>query len=396
MAYTVPVVAYSTSLSGTYTALTGIQSVHISRGRRRFQDPFSQTTCVVELIPANSYATPLEVGQFIDVRVTNSGSAKAWFNGRISDVERTYEFPYNSGTGAAPADRITITAMGGVAAVGQAGNAVVIGAATADARENMVNLLSGIGVYMNTAFGTGADDVYNKFDVSTTIAAGSSQSYLDLVNYLANAGQAFVDDVDVGRAILLSASFEINAYKSSTRSWTFSDNPGAGEYKYTGLAYLSGALETFNEITVAGYDTSLTKQTANAGIGAPYNELQYQTQLNSTANMSNLAAYLLTTQNETEPTPFVIRTNTLVADGIETKCYMAKTGATDWFDQLLGAAVTLEFRGSTVTGIVQGASLAFYAESANFEFYLSPFLGAAFTLDSTTRGVLDTNRLGYP
>lgn len=396
MAYTVPVVSYSTSLNGTYTALTGVQSVNIRRGRQRFQDPFNQTTCVIELIPANSYTTPLEINQFIDVRVSNSSSARAWFTGRISDIERTYEFPYDSGTGAAPADRIVITVMGAVGGIGQAGNAIMIGASTDDARPNMKNLLANLDVFLDSALGTGADDSYNKFGVSTTIAAGNTQSYLDLTNWLAAAGQAFIDDIDMERGLSLGAQLQINAYKSSTRSWTFSDNPGVGEYQFTGLAYLSGALETFNEIIVSGYDSSLAKQTVNAGVGAPYNELQYQTQLNTTANMLNLAAYLLTTQNETEPTPFVIRTNTMVADGIETKCYVARTGVVDWFDQLIGAAVTLEFRGTTVTGIVQGASMAFYPYRANFEFYLSPFLGAALTLDSTVLGVLDTNRLGYP
>jgi hypothetical protein len=67
-----------------------------------------------------------------------------------------------------------------------------------------------------------------------------------------------------------------------------------------------------------------------------------------------------------------------------------------WWNNLNGAIVTIEFRGTTVEAVVQGVNINFYESHANLEFYLSPFLGAAFTLDSTVLGVLDTNRLGYP
>lgn len=396
MAYTVPNVSCAVLFDGVYGDITGVQSVQISRGRRRFQDQFAQTTCVVELIPPATFVTDPKVGRYLDIRVTNSSGTRAWFTGRISDIERTYDFPYNSVTGAAPGDRMIITAVGAVGAIGQAGNAVIASPLTNDARENMVDLTNLIDVYMDEYVSvSGSTDKWNKFGVSTTIAAGNNQSFLDLMNYLLNAGQAFIDDIDMQRNEILGKKFEVNAYNTSSRAITFSDNPGAGEYKFTGITYLSGAMETFNEVTVSGYDTSLAKQTANSGAGAPYNELQYQTQLNSTGTMASLAGYLVITQNETEITPVVVRTNTLVADGIETKCYMSR-GGTEWFDQLIGALATVEFRGSTVTGIVQGCNMAFYPDHANFEFYLSPFLGAAFTLDSTVLGVLDTNRLGYP
>ena len=228
MAYVVPVVAYAAAndFEGTYTALTGIQSVQINRGRNRFQDQFNQTTCVVELIPANSYALPLEVGQWIDVRVLPIFTAAAWFTGRISDVQRDYNFPYNTGTGAAPADRITITAVGAMGAIGQSGNAIMIGASTADARENMVNLMAGIDVYMDEYISlSGSTDKWNKFGVSTTIDAGTTQSNLDLMNWLANAGQAFIDDVDLSRLDAAGQNFMVNAYNTSSREIVFSDNP---------------------------------------------------------------------------------------------------------------------------------------------------------------------------
>jgi hypothetical protein len=113
MAYTAPTVNYSTTLDGTYTSLTGVQSINIRRGRTYFQDNWLPSQCVVELIPANTYATPLAIGQYIDVRTTNSASSEAYFLGIITDVERVYDIPYDaSATLNAPGDRIIITAVG--------------------------------------------------------------------------------------------------------------------------------------------------------------------------------------------------------------------------------------------------------------------------------------------
>jgi hypothetical protein len=395
MAYTPPVVSYATVMDGTYTALTGIQSVSIRRGRQRFQDPFSNTVCVIELIPANSYTTPLEIGQYIDVRVSNSSSARAFFTGRISDVERDYSFPYNSVTGAAPADRIVITCMGALGALGQTGNAILSSPNTDDARNVIVDIVSPLNVYMDIAIGSTAD-VFNLFGVQVTVPAGSDTANLDYVNYCLRAGQAFIDDVDMQRNDVGTKTFEVNAYKNSTRTWTFSDSTtGAGIYKYNNIVYLSGAENAFNEINVTGYDPSLATQSADDGSAPPFNSLQYRTQLNSTGAMATLAEYIVDVQNETLPTPYIIKTNTLIADGIDTQIYMNR-GAFEWFDQVIGATVSIQFRGTTSTAQVQGLTANFYLEYATFEFHLSPSLGIPFILDSTLNGVLDTNRLGYP
>jgi hypothetical protein len=62
----------------------------------------------------------------------------------------------------------------------------------------------------------------------------------------------------------------------------------------------------------------------------------------------------------------------------------------------IGASASIVFRGTTVTGQIQGLSAAFYPDRASVQLYFSPSLGTPFTLDSSTNGVLDQNRLGYP
>jgi hypothetical protein len=405
MAYSPPVISYATTLNGTYTALTGIQSVSIRRGRQRFQDPFPGTSCVIELIPANSYTTPIEVGQFVDVRTSNAGSAPAFFTGRISDVERNYAIPFDSVTGAAPADRIVITVQGAMGVIGQAGKTSIGYTSSSDVRIIIDGLLTLINVDMPKTTGVSAE-AYNFFGVDGETFSAERYQYLDLVNRCCRAGVAYIDDVNTKRVKRgpFNSSFQVNAYRSSERVWTFSDtSTGANIYRFTSLNFLSSAESTFTEIQVSGAAESLGIATENTGLGEPYVTLQHDTQLRFFADMESLAAYLLIIQNESEPTPFSIKTNTVVADGIETKTYMATNSASvsppslaDWFDQIIGAVVTIEFRGSTIDAIVQGVNSNFYADQANFEFYFAPYLGGAFTLDSAALGVLDTNRLGYP
>ena len=401
MAYTAPTVSYATSIGGTYTTLTGVQSILINRGRQRFQDPIPNTVAVIELIPADTYATPLAIGQYLDVRTSNSATAPSWFVGRISDVERVYDIPYNAGTGKAPGDRIIITVQGAIGVAGQAGTLNY--AATGVANEAMRYALgeADVGYYGYSLTGSPG------YDVAVTIPSSDilNKGILDTLNALARSCNVTFDDMDNQRATYtyLSSTYNLLATTNewqNYRPFTLSDNPGVGEYKYSQIRYLSGALNAFNSVQVDGYDGSgLTPQVSKTGT-PPYNAVVFDTNLNTTANMASLAGFILALNNETSPTPFVVSTSTAVADGCEVLAYMganpSKTvtslnGATP-----LNSQVTIEFRGTTVVGQLQGLQIAFYPDRANVDFFLSPSLGVPFILDSTSFGVLDTNRLGFP
>ncbi|CAB4204699.1 hypothetical protein UFOVP1401_20, partial [uncultured Caudovirales phage] len=112
MAYAPPNVYYASAFDGTYTKLSGVQSVSINRGKARFQDPTTASQCSIEVIPQSTFPA-MTIGQFIDIRDTNSGASSAYFAGKITDIQRTYAIPYNAGTGATPADRVVITVTGG-------------------------------------------------------------------------------------------------------------------------------------------------------------------------------------------------------------------------------------------------------------------------------------------
>ena len=381
MAYTPPKVWYSATVNGTYTELTGVQSINITRGRQRSTDAFAASQCVIELIPANSYSPALALGQFLDIRASNSASSAASFVGRITDVERSYGIPYNaSNTIAAPADRIVITCTG---ATGVAAGQSTTASFTLDTNySSITNLFTFLQTYaeVNTeTYGSGDSSAY----VSTqTIDAGSQ--VWDVTNQLLRTAQWFIDDDDAGRQQLSARDFKI-AVRSpgTTTSVTFKDNASAG-YKYSGLDYLSTLQQTFSSVVVEA--EGLAAQISSSG--TLLNSYKFSTYNKTTGDALSLASYVRTLSAETAPTPFVVKTSTAVDDTVTT--------LSQFVSYPVGIGVTVLFRGTTVFATVQGWQFGFYLDYATVSCFLSPSFGTPFTLDSTLFGVLDTNRLGYP
>jgi hypothetical protein len=381
MAYTPPKVWYSATINGTYVELTGIQSINISRGRQRYTDPFAGSQCTIELIPANSYSPALAIGQFLDIRATNSASSPAFFAGRITDVERSYGIPYNaSATIAAPADRIILTCTGGT---GVAASQGITSDFSIDDRysaiTNLFTLLQSYAKVVTNVYG----DQYGAAAVSNqTITAGGQ--VWDVTNQLLRTAQWFIDDDDIGRQSLSAKDYSVAVLAPGTSTAvTFQDNGTTG-YKYSGLDYLSTVQQTFSTVIVE--PVGLTPQYAESG--SLLNSFSFTTYNKTTAEALSLASYVQTLSLETLPTPFVIRTSTVVADTVDV---LAR-----FVTYPVGITATVKFRGTTVNGTVQGWQFGFYPDMATVSCYLSPSLGTPFTLDSTAFGVLDTDRLGYP
>lgn len=381
MAYTQPAINYRTSYSASNIPLTGVQSAIINRGRQRFQDNFVGSQCEIELIPATSYATPIAVGQWLDVRDT-TGTTGAWFTGTITDVNRTYSMPYNSGTGYAPGDRIRITATGSTGMLG-VGNGVTIslggsvtaaGAIAYCASQNNM----GYWIFGGTSYALTQGGTYSNYQT------------LDLINQWCRTGQIFIDDFD---SLFSSPAISILAGATLGRSATFTDTGATGSttYKFNHIEYQSSVQTAFTQVAVT--PTGLATQTAQTG-SAPYATLNYQTLNVSTADAANLANYLLVTNNQATATPFIVGTDTSVQSNCMKVTQVMNGDSTQSIP--LGTIVTVTFRGVTVYAQVQGIQSFFYPDRAGFQLFLSPSLGQAFTLNSTSNGVLDTNRLGFP
>ena len=381
MTYTPPTVAYSATIDGTYTTLTGVQSVNISRGRQRFQDPVGQSSCVIELIPANSYSLPLAIGQFIDVRST-AAVTNGYFCGRITDVQRNYGMPYTAGTGAAPADRITITATGGTGVVG-ASQLNGYSLANNYVNYSLDNLVSSLSVLLIT----------NGYSWVRNSAQTVSGSALDAVNQLCRTAQIVLDDFDMKRtAVPGGQQFGVLNYPSGQKlagSFAFADDGSAAAFR--NIQFLSSVQNTFNwiELEATGVYTVI------AAFGAaPFNALKYTTYSENPADASNLASYLwYLLSGQVQAAPYVIETDTTVS----ASCVDYALLANGWnLNTAIGQPVSVKFRGSTTYGIIESVQTSFGVDKASVRLFLSPSLGTPFTLDSSAFGALDQNRLGYP
>lgn len=389
MPYTPPKVYRSTSLMGTYTELTGITSINIFRGRQFAQDPFSGSTCVIELIPATSYATPITVGQFLDIRDSNSGSSPAYFQGIIRDVRRTYEIPYNASTGYAPADRITITVAGGT---GVMGSSLYRFDQTRYAGDIMYEVLfdtNEVEMISPTVPLASFDKPSGVQQSPTSSGQGvkAGTSVLAFKNVQLDTAQWMIDDGDNQR----NSIYDVRANVFPTNAWgtniSFVDDGSTGSnvFRYSGIEYLSGAQTSFDRVVIK--PDGLTQQSAQLANNAK-NGIFIDTYDASTTQAANLAAYVLAVNQQTTPAPFVVQTNSAINDTV------GNLGKMETYP--VGLGVTVKFRGSTVYATVQGWSFGYYPEMATVQCFLSPSLGTPFTLDSAAFGVLDTNRLGYP
>lgn len=395
MPYTPPNVYYSSTFGGTYTKLDGVQAVNIVRGRSRFQDPASASRCVIELIPQSTYPANIALNEFIDIRDANNGTSPAYFVGKIIDIQRRYEIPYNSTSGAAPGDRVFITLIGGTGVLAS-GFAGYTSGATNDAAYNIVSgSLDVAGVYcitpQNLSYDPTNPAAWNPIGIN--VINPQPAPWLENINKILNTIQYTIDDLDLNRTAkptYKSTQLNFGAYcypiGQTGVSISFVDDgtTGSSIYKYSDLEFSSSVQSSFSQVIV---ESTLADQISTTGT-EPYIGLQYSTAIATAAQGLSLGAYILTVNSSTAPAPFTVGSTSAVQESVAQLGKLANCP--------IGSAVVFKFRGGTYQATVTGISANYYPAIANIRLTLTPSLGTPFTLDSTAFGVLDTNRLGYP
>jgi len=415
MAFTPPTINFSTSMNGTYTSIAGIQNVKFNRGRQRYSDPFASTNCTIEMLAPTSDASIPQIGNFLDIRNTNSASSEAYFVGKVTDIHRQYDIPYTSSTNYAPGDRIFITVRGALGLIGQYqtnGTGVFQGSTTRSIRQIFDNFN---GFLFNTKVTYIGD--YTKWADQLVYAQGVyfSNSALDTLNQLARTIPIYFSDYDNARVVTAPATgqtgytpgygsrdFQIGARDAglteiASSNFTFSDT---GSMKYDGIEFLTGNQNNYSFIYVTT-DSNLTNDlgatipspiTAAGGYYdnsyAPYTTLPWTTNSQTLAASNNLGAVVY--NRTTKPTigPFSVTTTTAVAS---TALDMALMNT-----HFVGETGSIVFRGTTYMVSLEGVEVTMTPDQARVTCYFSPFPGDFFILNSTTNGVLNTNRLGYP
>lgn len=395
MPYAPPNVYYASVFNGTYTKLDGVQSVSISRGKSRFQDPTPVTKCSIELIPQSTYPAAITIGQFIDIRDTNSGSSSAYFVGQITDIERTYDIPYNASTGFAPGDRVTITVTGGTGVLGSGYGSYAFGATLDATRPFILGSMAVANVYAVTPNNIGYvhGGVAQPNPIGQNVIMPNLAPWLDTINDTLNTVQYSMDDLDLNRVfksngfisdVFAGVYFYPTGQTGVTLSFVDDGSTGATIYKYGQIQYASSIQTAFKQVIVT---SSLADQEVTTG-SRPRVGFSYSTLAATVTQAQQLGAYVLTVNSSTTPTPFTLGVNTAIQDNIGELGKLANCP--------IGTGVIVKFRGTTVNATVCGLSVNYYPDYANMSLNLTPSLGTPFTLDSTAFGVLNTNRLGYP
>ncbi len=393
MTYTPPVVCYATTFDGIYQELDGVQSVSITRGKSRFQDSISASQCVIELIPQTTFPANMTLGQFIDIRDDNTSTSSAYFVGRITDIQRDYSIPYDSLTGFAPDDRVTITVTGGTGALASGYGAVAPGTVQDAAYVIVVGSMAVANVYSITPQNLSWIPTYPANPIGIDVLTPADvEPWLDTINKVLNTIQYSIDDSDLGRSP--KTYFIPNVY-SATYSYptgqtgvniNFVDDgtTGATKFKYSQIEFLSSVQSSFSQVII---QSSFDDEQIVTG-SRPYVGFSYPTAIATTAQATPLGDYILTVNSSDELVPFSISTNSAIQASAADLGHLA--------DCPIGTAITLTFRGNTYNATVSAISATYTPEIANIRLTLTPSLGTPFTLDSTAFGVLDTNRLGFP
>ena len=374
--FTVAVGATSTTLS----PVTGdVINVSLSVGRQRITDRWTPDICTVELYaPATGGYTVPDLGGWLRLNDANK-----IFIGIITDVRRDYGMPYNSGTGDAPADRITITA----ASVGKyyagRGYATSVSIPTSQALSDAIASVwfDGVSSIISSPSLTGNGWSFIAQNETYT------GNVLDYLNTSAQSVAGYITD----RGASGSPNMVSNGTRAVQNHMNFSDVPGSQSsvtwtYYYDSIEFLASDDNSYTQINVA-YNSGAGTATALSG-GQPYNAYNTTSNLENLADAQQVADVDLAILSQSAYRPFRVSTRSALWQGVLGPYYVL-----DQFD-VIGTTMNVTFRGTTYALICEGFTVSQDLEDARWTFYFSPSLGVPLILDSTAFGILDTNTLG--
>jgi hypothetical protein len=358
----------------TFTALTNVQDIALSIGRQRQLNAYNASTGTVIMRYPTGFATPitnLVSGNF--VRIKNLTSAYTLFTGVISDVDVSYGIPFGGGVG--QADFLTFTFEGTFSVLGRAQGENY--SMVADTLENQ-----GADCSSETSVTVQISPNAENIAMAATTVSSTWGDWLNKVLVTINGrmhdgflpGNIFVrSPFDFGSA---SANFSDVANNSTNQV-------------YDQISFGSYADNYYTQVTVD--PENFAAATVETG-SAPFRTLLTNTFNASTSQATDYANYLLGNYDEQGQALLSI---SCLAEAQNSFKLDALTGSGS-LAIYPGTQVTVTFRGTVFTCIIEGVSMTATPESSRYTFYLSGAdLNAYLILNSTVFGRLDYNKLGY-
>ena len=343
----------------------------VNAGRRAQLDQYNAdtATCVFrsEFAP-NTIADQLVPGTI--VRITNSTSGVEVMKGFVNDLTFDYGIPY-VGNPALPgiyrttADYFTVSVEGAFARWGRMnGNSYAMAAGTLTTQLATASTQAGIVIY--------TDSIGLTTSMPATTVSSTWGDWVSRVLLTINGRMSQSSDV------LLRSPFS-----PSVSTVNFSDTTNnATNQVYSNLNFDSLADNYYTQVTVT--PESFGPATVQTG-SAPYRTYLVNTLNNSTAQATDYANYLLNTYK----TP-ALRLSSIVCQATSQNTFK--------LDDLCqnGLQVSVAFRGTTYTAIVEGYTVSASPGGSTYTFYVSAAdLNNYLILNNAVFGTLDNNRLGY-
>jgi hypothetical protein len=363
--------------SSSDVTLNDIQEINIEQGRQWTTDPYDAARMIIRCRNIAGWGSPNpKIGQRIRCNITPTGGAALnYFVGRITDVA----IEYGNKTSM---DTATITCEG---ALGYLARRQLTAQALTqkNTTEQAYDAVVASGVNVTTYYDSG-------------LSIASAQTYtgnlLDLVNKL-------IPGTEYGRIKqwggTSSTSPNVEFYRRNQTS-TFvyvTDDPSAisSYVRYDKVFFTSGQDNHYTQVTVQ--PQGLATQVATNGStywGLTVSSLDY-----TTSQALSHAQYLVNnfsnTDSEIAGFSFSLMSQTQMSS-------VVKRDTLEQFQsqRQVAASCSLEFRGTSYLGIVEGVSITIAPDDIYFMVYLSPRdLNAYLILDDANYGQLDENKLGF-
>jgi hypothetical protein len=358
----------------TYTALTNVQDISLSIGRQRQLNAYSASTASVTMRYPTGFASPitdLVSGNF--VRIKNLTSTYTLFNGVINNVDVSYGIPFGGGVG--QADYLTFTIEGAFSSLGRAQGENY--SMVADSLTNQVDDCS-----TETAIDVQATTNAGNIAMAATTVSSTWGDWLNKVLVTINGR---MHDGFLANRVQVLSPFDFDFVAIN-----FSDTANnATNQVYDQINFGSYADNYYTQVTVD--PENFAAATVETG-AAPFRTLLTNTFNASTSQATDYANYLLGNYDEQGQALLSI---SCLAEAQNSFKLDALTGSGS-LAIYPGTEVTVTFRGTVFTCIIEGVSMTATPESSRYTFYLSGAdLNAYLILDSDTFGRLDFNKLGY-
>jgi hypothetical protein len=366
----------------TFTALTNVQGINIKMGREKQLDAYNASTAEIEIRYPSGYASPiadLKTGTYIKVESPNTiDTIGACFLGRIRDVQVRYGIPYVSSVG--NADYLTISCEGFFAAVARM-NGENYALASGAPQAQLTASESETGVTGNYFRPTGTDPVM----VGTNITGTWGDWYNQLLTTL-NGRMWDMNGLDT---IYVVSPFLQNPINEASTA-VFSDSPASNEFSYDQIDFNSYADNYWTQVSVTPLGSSVVTVT-QAGAATPYRTYSINTLNSSTGQATDFANYLASLYGT--PQFRIASISCLVTgsfnsqiDGLGNQTPVSYPGM----------RISVKFRGTTYSAIIEGVTISATPESSRYTFTLSAAEQNNYLiLGSTVYGRLNFNKLGY-